>query len=67
MFPIQRHNAECRRPEEDDGDLGADHDDVHGDEVVVLVDADEYVEFVVETSVVVLVEDLEPDEHVEYD
>lgn len=67
LVAVDANDTERGATEVGDSDLGTDHDDVHGYEVVVLGNADEDVEFVVEAAVVVLVEDLEPHEHVEDD
>lgn len=58
-------DAEGLATDEDNGDLGADHDAVDADEEVVVLQAGEDVQFVVETTVVEFVEDLHPDEGVE--
>ena len=67
MRSIEPHDAECRTAEKYNDHLAAYHDDIQSDEVVVLVDVHKDVEFVVEAPVVVLIEDLQPNEHVEDD
>lgn len=65
FLAVQTSNLEGFPADEDDEDLAADHDGVDDPEEVVVRDALEDVEFVVEAAVVQLVEDLEPDKGVE--
>lgn len=65
LYAINRCNAEGTATNKDDCYLGADHDTVDTDEEEIALKTFEDVEFVVETTVVELVEDLHPDESVE--
>lgn len=66
MDTIDRCDVEGLSADENDCNLGADHDAVDADEEVVALDTGEYVEFVVQTSVVEFVEDLHPDKRIEH-
>ena len=65
MNSVDGSDAESLTSNKNDHDLTTDHDAVDPDEPKVAVDALEDIEFVVETSVVELVEDLHPNESVE--
>jgi hypothetical protein len=65
LIPVDAHNAECRRPVHRNQHLRRHHDDIHRNEIVVPMYTNEYVEFVIQASIVILVENLEPDKHVE--
>ena len=51
--------------DEDDHDLSPNNDELDGNEEVVPVHSFEDVHFVVDASIVILVEDLHPDEGIE--
>jgi hypothetical protein len=65
LVAVDTYDAKCCGAVHCDENLCGDHDDIHRDEIVIFQNADEDVEFVVQASVVVLIENLEPDKHVE--
>ena len=52
--------------DEDDHDLSPNDDELYGNEKVVSMHSLEDIHFVVDASIVVLVENLHPDEGIEY-
>lgn len=56
---------ECATSDEDDHDLCGNDDELYADEEPIAEDTFEDIEIVIQTPVVVLVEDLHPDKDVE--
>jgi hypothetical protein len=67
LSPIKPSNTECLTPDKNNHDLPCYHDAIDPQEPEVAMDAFENVEFVIQSAVVDLVEDLHPDERVEHD
>ena len=65
MRACDASDLESGTADENDHYLTTDHDGVDADEEVVLENAFEDIEFVVQTAVVEFIEDLHPDEGVE--
>lgn len=58
----------CREgmpPEEDDHNLSPNNDELNGNEEVIPVHSFEDIHFVIDASIVILVENLHPDEGIE--
>jgi hypothetical protein len=69
LSPVEaiRINVENAIANTHNSDLQANHDAVDSDEEPIALNASEDVELIVKAAAVELVEDLHPDEHVEYD